>query len=131
MPHLSAKIAQYAIIQNDQGKILVLERKRSKIWSLPGGRLEKSDRNPLAALRREVKEELNLLVTGAEPMDVSIIQDKYQIKYCVYFLVDIKDLTSLKLSGEHSDFKWVDKKNVKGMRFEDKIIVKIIDSLLD
>src|SRR3989339_1416679 len=116
MPHLSAKIAQYAIIQNDQGKILVLERKRSKIWSLPGGRLEKSDRNPLAALRREVKEELNLLVTGAEPMDVSIIQDKYQIKYCVYFLVDIKDLTSLKLSGEHSDFKWVDKKNVKGMR---------------
>ena len=126
---LSFKLAQYAIIENDHEQILVLERKRSKTWSLPGGRLERSFRNPLTALRREIKEELNLFIICAEPMDVSIIQDKYQTKYCVYFLVDIKDLTSLKLSSEYYNFKWVGKKIARGMRFEDKMISKIIYSV--
>lgn len=129
MPHLLAKIGQYAIIKNENNQILVLERKRSKEWSLPGGRLEANDRDPIVALRREVKEELGLEIRNCQAFDVSIIKDKYQIKYCVYFLVEAKNLSKLKISPEHSSYKWIDAKVAKGMKFEDKMIRKIISSI--
>ena len=124
--HLLAKVGQYAIICDEADRVLLLQRARSKTWCLPGGRLDKLDRDPKKALAREIKEELNLLVTDLTPVDVSIIQDKYQTKYCVYFLVQIKDINKLKISPEHLKFKWVNRKTLKGMILEDKKIKEFI-----
>jgi 8-oxo-dGTP pyrophosphatase MutT (NUDIX family) len=127
--HLSAKIGQYAIICDKQDRILILQRARSGVWCLPGGRLDKSDNNPLKALTREIKEELNLKIIDSTPIDVAIIEDQYQIKYCVYFLVQVADLSKLKISAEHKSYKLVDYKAVLKLKVEDKKIKEILKSL--
>lgn len=118
--HLLAKIGQYALIKNDD-RVLVLERARSKTWSLPGGRLEKDEAWDKAFLR-ELKEETNLDCTNPLPVAVNIIEDAYQVKYCVYFSVEILNIDDLKISPEHSNYKWVDLTEAKTLNFEDEKI---------
>ncbi len=124
--HLAAKIAQYAIICDEQDRVLILQRARSELWCLPGGRLDVSDKDPLKALARELKEELNLKLTDYSPLDVAIIKDKYQIKYCVYFLVQVTDLAKLKISTEHRGYKFVSYKSAIKLKVEDKKIREIL-----
>jgi mutator protein MutT len=56
-----------AIIFNDSGQVLLLKHRfrAGSGWGLPGGFLEAGEQ-PLDALRRELREELNLEVDGVE-----------------------------------------------------------------
>jgi ADP-ribose pyrophosphatase YjhB (NUDIX family) len=123
--HLLAKIGQYALIKNQDNKVLILERTRSKTWCLPGGRLNK-DEEWDTALLREIKEELNLKCHNPKPFAVNVIKDDYQIKYCVYFSLDYSDASTLKISGEHSNSGWFGLSEVKDLNLEDEKIKKII-----
>jgi len=87
MENKPLKVGQYALIQNDDGLILALKRKKSGLWSLPGGRLNQDERDWLLALKREVFEETGLEVISASPYSVEIVEDEWQVKYCVYFSV--------------------------------------------
>lgn len=127
--HLLTKIGQYAIICNDKEQVLILQRARSGVWCLPGGRLDKSDKVPIKALARELKEELNLKLTDSMPIEVAIVKDKYQIKYCVYFLVQVADLSKLKISVEHKNYKFVDYKSVLKLKVENRKIKEILKIL--
>jgi 8-oxo-dGTP diphosphatase len=60
----NAKVAVAAIIFDDLGRVLLIERGRPPglgLWTVPGGRLEFGE-SLAAALRREVEEETGLLV---------------------------------------------------------------------
>jgi 8-oxo-dGTP pyrophosphatase MutT (NUDIX family) len=118
--HLLAKIGQYILIANSQNQVLVLERERSKNWSLPGGRLDKQDKDWKLALIREVKEETGLTVTNLKPFDVKLIEGPYQIKYCIFFTAKITDLTKLQLSKEHLSSKWIGKEDLASLRIDDE-----------
>ena len=57
-----------AILIDDLGRVVLFKRTRPGVapyWTTPGGRLEDSDASMLAALRRELKEELGAEVSGA------------------------------------------------------------------
>jgi 8-oxo-dGTP diphosphatase len=118
--HLLAKIGQYVLISNSKNQVLLLERKRSKNWSLPGGRLDKQDKDWKQALIREVKEETGLTVTNLKPFDVKLIEDIYQIKYCVFFTTQTTDITKLQTSKEHSSTKWVGENDLKDLVIDDE-----------
>ncbi|MEI6850698.1 MAG: NUDIX hydrolase [Candidatus Saccharibacteria bacterium] len=127
--HLSAHIGQYALIKNDENKILILERARSKTWCLPGGRLNEDD-DWDSALLREIKEELGIECYDPKPQAVNVLKDAYQTKYSVYFSVICSDISKLKISSEHSDLGWFGYEEVKDMNIEDdKIKTVILDYL--
>ncbi|NWN80294.1 MAG: NUDIX domain-containing protein [Bacillus sp. (in: Bacteria)] len=56
--HLNAvnTIGCFTIVENDEGKILLVKRKDVPLWDLPGGRLDKHEHPETCAIR-EMKEE--------------------------------------------------------------------------
>ena len=54
-------IGTFAIIFDDQGRVLLCHRRDLDVWNLPGGGLE-SGELPTEAVLREVKEETGLKV---------------------------------------------------------------------
>ena len=123
--HLSAHIGQYALIKNGDGNVLMLERARSKTWCLPGGRLNENE-DWDTALLREINEEIGLVCQNPKPLTVNILADDYQTKYCVYFTLDCPDLTTLKLSGEHSDYGWFNADKAKSLDIEDEKVKQVV-----
>ncbi|MCK9641581.1 MAG: NUDIX hydrolase [Prolixibacteraceae bacterium] len=127
--HLIAKIGQYALVKNKENKVLILERTRSKTWCLPGGRLN-DDEEWDSALLREMDEELTLNCNNPRPYMVNVLKDEWQTKYCVYFVVDCLDLSSLQISDEHSDLKWVGLNEIDDINFEDTKVKEVVCSFL-
>ena len=128
--HLLAKIGQYALIRNSEGHLLVLERARSKTWSLPGGRLDNAEAWD-TALAREIKEETNLDVVEIKPFATNILTDPYQTKYCVYFDTSVKNSDDIKISPEHSSFKWIELSEIQKIEFEDEQVLKVVSGFLN
>jgi 8-oxo-dGTP diphosphatase len=56
-PRHSVSVA--AVITDDHGRVLVIQRRDNGAWQLPGGVLE-LDETPQAGVRREVREETNV-----------------------------------------------------------------------
>jgi 8-oxo-dGTP pyrophosphatase MutT (NUDIX family) len=111
-------VVQKAFIEKD-GKVLVLFNLAGKL-DLPGGKIQEGeinveDRNSLIdTLKREVKEETNLEIDVLDPLSVWYHEylpghRNYGKKsYVVGF--NCKYLSGeLKISDEHSGFRWVDK----------------------
>ena len=64
------EISVMAWIEDPFGKVLLVKQKRGKrLWSFPGGKVK--PREPLLnALKRELREEVNLVVDVAAPVDM-------------------------------------------------------------
>ena len=99
------------------GKLLVLKRVPNDDhyagkWDIPGGRLGPGE-NPLDGLRRETREETGLDIDILLPMDVQhFVRDDKQVITMIIFLC--RPLTDkVKLSKEHSEYRWVDLKDTK------------------
>lgn len=123
--HLLAKIGQYALIRNGEDQLLVLERTRSYTWCLPGGRLDKNEEWDIAFIR-ELEEELGFECKQPRPFAVHILTDPYQTKYCVYFTVMSHDISALKLSDEHTSYRWIDQKEARELDFEDQKVREVV-----
>ena len=107
-------VAFHAIIEKD-GKILVLKRSSKDafnpdMWDLPGGVMEFGEQ-VLDALKREIKEECDLDVEVLSPTDVSTKLSDEEQYVATTFICEYKSGT-VKLSKDHSEFKWVDAKKV-------------------
>ncbi|MGI6103341.1 MAG: NUDIX domain-containing protein [Patescibacteria group bacterium] len=128
--HLLATIGQYALIRNGEGKLLVLERARSKTWCLPGGRLQASEAWDVALLR-EIAEETGLECANPRPVDVEVVTDPYQTKYCVYFALDPTSSPDVVLSDEHNAYRWISPQEVPTLPFESEGIRTAAQHLLE
>lgn len=68
-----------AIIQNQQQQILIAQRQKHQLsphlWEFPGGKVEATDSNLVAALKREIMEEVG--VTPIEPIYLFNISYQY------------------------------------------------------
>lgn len=114
-----------------EGRLLVLKNtadqfwKRKSQWELPGGIIEiKEQINK--ALNREIKEETGLKTSVG---DVFAVWDhwEYDFKLKDRRTMDIRIIEiaffckkiggKIKLSGEHSRFKWASKKELNGLDF--------------
>jgi len=118
------KIVAAAVIFNKENKILILQRSKDEeifpnIWELPSGK-RKFLESCKDCLKREVKEETNLDIEILFPFSVfeykiekpNEILDTTQIN----FLTKVKRNKKIKLSKEHQNFAWVDKKEIKNYK---------------
>ena len=132
MAELTLRVGQYALVINPKREILIIERSRSKKWSLPGGRLDNHERDWLKALKREIFEETGINIKQAEPYKVNIVEDlPYQVKYCVYFIVKLDDIVEVSLAEEHSSFLWLNKNNCDTIEFEYSFVQRLVAEYLN
>ncbi len=125
-----------AVIKNDEGKFLFLQRKpdpSKKVipsWDLPGGLVEKGE-DDKSALQREIQEELGVdSVVGDEvgrwtfirPFDGNTVN---VTNYSVRLLSQ-----DLKLSHEHTDFQWVEFSQAKELPVKDSSIFSALSKPL-
>ena len=114
--HLAVK----GIIIRKDGKILVIKRSEADdhkpgVWETVGGGLEEKT-SPQKALEREIKEETNLKVKIREPFNIfSFKKDTGEFKVGITFVCDYVS-GKVKLSHEHSDFRWIEPEDFKKMK---------------
>lgn len=104
-----------ALIQNKKGEILLLQRSEKAsfpyYWQLVEGKLE-TDELPEAALKREIIEETQILVTKLKLNSVSYNKlEAKGLQYLCFRIVFDTEISSenIKLSDEHISFNWFNK----------------------
>ena len=107
------KIPQKALIKKN-GKFLILKRGLETKhypghWDFPGGKLEHGE-GPKEGLVREVKEETSLDVKVLSPI-FSYLETKNTFAYIVVYNCKLVG-GKIKLSFEHTDYKWVSGKEL-------------------
>lgn len=100
------------VIRREDGAVLLLKKNNEKaFWEVPGGRID-GDESIEQTLRRELAEELpgstnvrvkRILTAHRLPFDIS---DSVSLML-IYFEVEVTLPKLIKISEEHSDFKWV------------------------
>lgn len=112
-------LAVKGIIRRDDGRILVLKRSdgddhKPGVWETVGGGMDQEE-TPQEALKREIVEETGLSVSVSNPFNVfTFKKDTGEFKVGITFLCDYLS-GEVKLSHEHSDFRWIDPKEFAGM----------------
>ena len=113
------KVPQKALIEQN-GKFLIIKRSSTAKnypmhWDLPGGKLEHGE-TPEEGLVREVLEETNLDVKVVSPI-FSYLETHGVFAYVVVYECEFLS-GELKLSNEHSEYKWATKDELKELLIE-------------
>ncbi len=105
------RIAVKAFIVKDR-KALLIKRRANDVhspgkWDIPGGRLEPGE-NPLDGIRRECREEVGLDIEIVMPVEVQhfVRDDGQKITMIIFLCRPLSE--EVKLSEEHTEYKWVD-----------------------
>ena len=108
-------VATKAIIQNKEGKFLVLFKSEfedigQNEIDIPGGRIEFGE-DSITSLMREIKEETNLEIDVVRPSRVwNLIKDDLHLVGITFIANLIGGV--INLSGEHDSYKWVAKEEI-------------------
>ncbi len=123
------EVTQYALIFNKKCLLLLKDNNIIKgTWCFPGGHVD-FEKDPIKALGRELNEELSMKLTKADVFSTAIKKYPSGIwKYVVYYKCLVKG--NLKLSSEHSEYKWTSLKDLKNMTFRDNHERQLITGLL-
>jgi 8-oxo-dGTP diphosphatase len=126
---------QKAFIINDEGKILIVKRDKEIIfvdkWDVPGGKLD-NDETLFEAISREIVEEVGLkLARIICTLSSSKFEGKLGDKLIIYRNIYLcRASGEIKLSAEHSEYKWVAPEELRNFEFaDDKDLTEIIKSL--
>ncbi|MFA4819375.1 MAG: NUDIX domain-containing protein [Candidatus Aenigmatarchaeota archaeon] len=134
-----------ALVQNDKNEILVLKinpkeltnNKHGVYWDLPGGRIKEGD-SVEQTLQKELEEEIgyighiknvNLFHGSIASIEIPVGEEKFGLVLFVYSC-KIK-MGKIKLSEEHTDYKWASLKDAKkllAVKFS-KDFIERLDSL--
>lgn len=106
-----------AIIYSEKGNFLLLRTNpkwmKCDVWFVVTGSAKKNESEE-QAVRREIFEETNLEILKITPTDYSSIYEWPQNSRKMHkekaFLVKVKE-SKPKLSGEHTEFKWLSKED--------------------
>lgn len=121
-----------AILNDDQDQILVAKRDSDRVlhdmWEFPGGKIEARE-TPQEAIRREIKEELNVdIVVGDQVGPTTEYEyDFGTVRLTVFFA---KLLTHDFELVAHSKMKWVNKKELLDLTWP-AADEEIVDELKD
>lgn len=91
-------------------------------WDFPGGKLEEGE-DPLTGIEREVFEETGLKVKALQILGTYHItlEDKILRRFIIYSTNVLSG--NLKISREHSDFKWATREEI--LRLETEPYIKM------
>lgn len=119
-----------ALVRKD-GKYLLLKRARDDFlsenvgkWECPGGKLEEGER-PGEQILRECEEETGMKCKMIRELPFMSMKTSEVDSNCFIFLLEAPS-EKVKLSDEHSEFKWVKASEVKEMK-----MVKFASLLLE
>jgi 8-oxo-dGTP diphosphatase len=114
------KVGQKAIIMKDD-KYLILHKSLTVprfpgYWDFPGGGLEENE-SPLEGIKREILEETSLVM---EPIEViwrcQLMVNQIETQYWIYSVKFVSG--DVVLSHEHTEFKWVTKKELLKLKVQ-------------
>lgn len=131
-------IGSNAIIFNKNGEILMMKRSNDDEafpgeWELPGGGVDYSE-TPQESLKREIKEECGLNVEVHNPLGVnSFYLDNSRIVEITFLCTIIDSKFDVKLSDEHSEYRWISFENINSLNLNDYMskVVNTAKSSLD
>lgn len=124
--HKKFKVNQDAVLIGPDGKMLIM--KQPKGWQLPGGHLE-GDNTTAEGLMREFFEETGMKNVKIERI-LALGLSESKKTYRATFLCST-DIQEVKLSDEHTEYKWVDMKEALNYDFQHKSTYKILESLIN
>ena len=121
MPKDVSIVAKVVIIDN-KNRVLMLKRseytkKFAGEWDLPGGHLKQNEALE-AGLNREVKEETSLDVS----MPVFVLQMEN-----IHFFMAAYDSQPVKLSNEHTDYRFFEKEDLDPSQKFQKVALEAIE----
>lgn len=108
-------VATKAIIKNKEGKYLVLYKSETEEINpneidIPGGRM-KFGENPEESLKREVEEEIGIMIEIIKPSRVwGLIKGDLHLVGITFLAKYISG--EFRLSGEHTKYGWADKEEI-------------------
>lgn len=115
------------IIKNSNNLFLLLKRADQYLlpantleaWDIPGGRIE-HDENLKNALAREVKEEINVALTGEPKLllaqDIFVTHKDLHVVRLTY--LHTMEVENIVLSDEHTEYRWVTLAETKSLSIE-------------
>ena len=114
------------VLIDENNRVLFLKRsnymeKFAGEWDLPGGHLKKNE-SLFDGLQREVKEETNITIKTAKLIEIQTNLHFFHAKY---------DSTPIKLSNEHTGFRFFDKKDLDASEKFQKIALKALEETND
>ena len=114
------------VIVDDKNRVLLLKRsnyteKFSGQWDLPGGHL-KSNESLSAGLEREVSEETGLTVSNFKLVEIDTN---------LHFFVSRYDSQPVKLSHEHTEYRFFDEKDLDPSQKFQKVAIKALGMIND
>lgn len=128
--HLGAK----ALITNAGGKLLLLKR-HSGDWDIPGGRIQKQE-SVAEALQREVYEETGLQIEEIKPFAMVLTERRIQLQpgdvglILSVYRCSVRGDKEVRIGEEHADFSWfesVDAAEALKGSFPDELIGKLLE----
>lgn len=113
-----------AIIVNPDDELLLLQRagyikQFGGKWGFVGGSIDNKDKSPKDALIREIKEETGIELTFNENHAIKQLCKKNHLNNgevvsdTEYFIVELESKPEVKLSREHSRYKWFNRNSIK------------------
>jgi len=122
MPGQMVILVVTALIEN-KGKYLVLQRSEKNItnknkWQFPEGKVRFGE-NLIKALKRELLEEINLILTSAKLFGIhsNISREAHGIFRIFRIIFKCKVIGKVKLSKEHKNFMWVSPRELEKLDF--------------
>jgi 8-oxo-dGTP diphosphatase len=122
MPGQIVVLMVTALIEN-KGKYLVLKRSGKNFtnkgrWQFPEGKV-KFGEDLLKALKREVEEETNLVVINAKLIGIhsNILKEARGVFRLFRTVFKCKVVGKIKLSRDHEEYAWVNKKDLEKLNF--------------
>lgn len=113
-----------AVITDDDGQVLVIRRRDTNKWEIPGGVLELNE-SIHAGLKREVFEETNLLV---EPQLLTGVYKNLRLNVIALVFRATRIGGSLSPTHESSAFGWWSTEEVKSQMAE-TFAIRVLDAL--
>jgi len=106
-----------SVIQSNNKYLLLRRSPNSKffadLWDLPGGKLEK-DETLEQCIKRETQEETSFIVEPIEKIGDHTCNENNRSLHFNFFSVNVLS-SDLKLSDDHTDYKWVYKEELGNM----------------
>lgn len=114
------KLVQKAIVKKGNKFLILLRSPKAENfpnhWDFPGGKLEEGE-DPFRGIEREVFEETALQVKALDVVGAyEIVVDGVRTRFTIYSAKIISG--NVKLSHEHTGFKWATKEEILKLKIE-------------